>query len=172
VGAFLENLIEFLRDLPPWRQTLMTFILSMPPVLDRAAIPAAYAVGLPWPAALPAAIAGNMLPVPFLLLFVRKVFAWLRRYIKPLGRWTERLEAHAEKKGVKIRRYQFIGLILFVGIPLPIPGTGAWTGALIAVVMNMRPKHAIIAIFCGSIMAMVLLVALTYGLFEGVFGGA
>jgi uncharacterized membrane protein len=148
----------------------MAFILSMPPVLDRAAIPAAYAVGLPWPVALPVAIAGNMFPVPFLLLFVRKVFTWLRKHIKPLGRFTEKLEAHAAKKSDSIRKYQFFGLILFVGVPLPIPGTGAWTGALIAVVMSMRLKHAVWAILCGSVMAMVILVALTYGLFDGLFG--
>jgi uncharacterized membrane protein len=166
----MDNLAEFLRGLSPWQQALMTFILSMPPVLDRAAIPAAYAAGLAWTAALPAAVAGNMFPVPFLLLFINKVFAWLRRHIKPLGRFTEMLERHAEKKAVTVRRFQFFGLILFVGIPLPLPGTGAWTGALIAVVMGMRLKHAIWAIFFGSVAAMLILTVLAYGLFDGLFG--
>jgi uncharacterized membrane protein len=155
--------------LEPWQQALMTFLLSIPPVLDRAAIPAAYAAGLPWPVALPVSIMGNMLPVPFLLLFIKKVFAWLRKHT-PFGKLTDTLEAHAEKKRGRIRKYQFFGLILFVGIPLPIPGTGAWTGALIAAGMNMRLKHAFWAILIGSVMAMLILVILTYGLFEGLFG--
>lgn len=170
MGAFIESLTDFIRSLEPWQQALMTFILSMPPVLDRFAVPIAYASELPWPIALPVSVAGNMLPVPFLLLFVRKVFAWLRKYIKPLGRFTEALERHAEKKAATVRRFQFFGLVLFVGIPLPVPGTGAWTGALIAVVINMRLKHAFWAILCGSVAAMLILTVLTYGLFDGLFG--
>ncbi|MCL2002925.1 MAG: small multi-drug export protein [Oscillospiraceae bacterium] len=171
MGAFTDNLTEFIRGLEPWQQALMTFLLSIPPVLDRAAIPAAYASGLPWPVALPVSIAGNMLPVPFLLLFVKRVFAWLRKHT-PFGRLADRFEAHAEKKSGTVRKYQFFGLMLFVGIPLPIPGTGAWTGALIAAGMNMRLKYAVWAIFCGSVMAMLLLTVLTYGLLDGLLGRA
>jgi uncharacterized membrane protein len=166
----MENIVEFVRSLSPWQQALMTFLLSIPPVLDRAAIPAAYAAGLAWPIALPVSIAGNIFPVPFLLKFIKTVFTWLRKHIKPLGRFTEMLERHAERKAVMVRRFQFLGLIFFVGLPLPLPGTGAWTGALIAVVVGMRLKHALWAIICGSVIAMLILTVLSYGLFDGLFG--
>ena len=163
MDAFLSNLSEFIRDLGPMTQAVMTFLLSTLPVLDRAAIPIAYASGLPWTIALPVSIAGNMLPVPFLLLFVKKVFELIRKYT-PLGALTDKLEAHAEKKADTVRKFKFFGLMFFVAIPLPIPGTGAWTGALIAAVMNMRMKHAVLSIFAGALIAGLILTILTYGL--------
>jgi uncharacterized membrane protein len=161
-----EALEIFIESLNIWQQALAVFLLSVFPVLDRAAIPAAYAVGLPWQVALPVMIAGNVTPIPFLLLFIKKVFAFLRKY-RPFGRWIKKLEDHAEKKSDKVRKFQFFGLTLFVAIPIPLPGTGAWTGALIAVMMGTRLKHALFAIALGSVILGAVMAVLTYGLFDG-----
>jgi uncharacterized membrane protein len=161
-----ETIETFIESMVVWQQALMVFVISMFPVLDRAAIPAAYAVGLPWQVALPVMIAGNVAPIPFLLLFIRKIFAFLRRY-SPFGRWIEKLEGHAERKSDKVRKFQFLGLTLFVAIPLPLPGTGGWTAALIAVMMGTRFKHALLAIFIGSVILGLVMTILTYGLFDG-----
>jgi uncharacterized membrane protein len=162
IEAFIEGLVL-------WQQALMVFTISLFPVLDRGAIPVAYAVGLPWQTALPVMIAGNIAPIPFLLLFIRKIFAFLRRF-KPFGKIIEKLENHAEGKSDKVRKFQFFGLTLFVAIPLPLPGTGGWTAALIAVMMGTRVKHALLAIALGSVVLGAVMTVLTYGLFDGMLG--
>ena len=102
-----------------------------------------------------------MLPVPFLILFTRRIFAWVRVHIPKLGRWVDKLEQKAWSKSDKVVRYQTWGLLLFVAIPLP--GTGAWTGALIAAVMDLRLKNAIPAITLGVLIAGGIISLLTYG---------
>jgi uncharacterized membrane protein len=161
-----ETIETYIEGLGIWTQALMIFALALFPVLDRFAIPAAYAVGLPWQVALPVMVAGNIMPIPFLLLFIRKVFAFLRRF-NPFGRWIEKLERHAGEKSDKVRRFQFFGLTLFVAVPIPLPGTGGWTAALIAVVMGTRFKHALLAISIGSVILGLIMTVLTYGLFDG-----
>ena len=142
---------------------LMTFVLSMLPVLElRGAIPVAVAHGLDFWIALPVAIAGNLLPVPFIILFARKVFALLRRISKKLDAVVTKLEARAHRKSDVVLRYAFWGLVILVAIPLP--GTGAWTGALIASLLDMRMKYSLPAILAGICMAGVIMCCASYGM--------
>lgn len=141
---------------------LLTFLISLLPVVElRAGLPAGVAMGLPIPAAFLAALVGNMLPVPFVILFARSLFKWIRAHIPALGKFVTKLESHARAKSREIRKYEAWGLLLFVAIPLP--GTGAWTGALIASALNMRLKRAVPVIFLGVVIAGVIITALTWG---------
>lgn len=141
---------------------LMTAFISMVPVLElRGAIPAGVAAGLTVKEALSVAIIGNMLPVPIIILFVRKVFDWMRVKSEKLDRLVCRFEAKAAKQSVVIDKYEWWGLVILVAIPLP--GTGAWTGALVAAMLNMRLRRAVPAIFIGVIIAGIIVSYLTYG---------
>ena len=146
---------------------LATFIISMIPVIElRGAIPIGVGLGLSHVEALGISRIGNMRPVPFIILFIRPIFRWMTKKSEKLGRLAERLQAKAEGKWDRIHRFQFFALTLFVAIPLP--GTGAWTGALIAAVMNMRLRNALPSILLGVMLAGVLVTGLTYG-FTSVF---
>lgn len=142
---------------------LVTFIISMLPVVElRLAIPVGVSMGLPvWQAAV-ISIVGNMLPAPFIIAFIRKVMDWLR------GRaaWMQRFVLWLEKKGTgpraeRVRRYEFWGLMILVAIPLP--GTGAWTGALIAALMDIRMRRAIPPILLGVLIAALIVSLATAG---------
>lgn len=126
----------------------------MVPVIElRGAIPIALAKDIePWVAFM-LAVFGNMLPVPFILVFVRSVFNWMKKYEK-LGRIVTKLEARAESKSESVRKYELVGLCILVAIPLP--GTGAWTGALVAALMKMRIRRALPTIFVGVVIAGVI----------------
>lgn len=142
----------------------LTLLMAMVPVVElRGAIPMGIGLGLHPAACYLAAVVGNMLPVPFIILFVRKVFAWLR-HISP---WFEEkvswLETRAEKKAGLIYKYELLGLMILVAIPLP--GTGAWTGALIAALLNIRLKVAFPVILLGVLIAGVLVTGISCGLF-------
>jgi len=142
----------------------LTLLMAMVPVLElRGAIPVGIGFGLHPAASFLAAVVGNILPVPIIILFVRKVFAWLRR-ISP---WFEGkvtwLESRAEKKAELIYKYELLGLLILVAIPLP--GTGAWTGALIAALLNIRLKMAFPVIALGVLVAGVLVTGISCGLF-------
>lgn len=146
---------------------LATFIISMIPVIElRGAIPIGVSLGLSHVEAMGVSIIGNMLPVPFIILFIRPIFRWMTRKSGRLARLAEKLEAKAEGKWDKIHRYQFFALTIFVAIPLP--GTGAWSGALIAAVMNMRLRNALPSILLGVLIAGVLVTGITYG-FTSIF---
>lgn len=140
---------------------LVTFLLAMTPIVElRGAIPYGAAAGLPLWAAYWLAAAGNMLPVPVIMLLVRRVFARLRR-----GAWwgprIEALERRAHLKGRVVRRYRLAGLAILVAIPLP--GTGAWTGALVASVLDIRMRAAIPAIALGVLIAGAITALVTGG---------
>ena len=138
-----------------------TFFMAMVPVIElRGALPVGVAGGLPVWAATVIAILGNMVPIPFILLLLRRVFAWLRSFPK-LGALIDRLEQRAHLKGKTVKKYRTIGLIILVGIPLP--GTGAWTGALVADVLDIRMKTALPAIFAGVCIAGVIVALVTAG---------
>ena len=140
---------------------LMTFLVSMVPVLElRGAIPLGVAGGLTPLAAMCIAIAGNMVPVPFIILFIRQIFRWLRNKGK-IGAVVQKLEKRAAQKSAIVKKYAGIGLCVLVAIPLP--GTGAWTGALVAALMNMRLKRALPWVFLGVIIAGFIITCLTYG---------
>ena len=133
----------------------------MVPVLElRGAIPLGVAAGMPPIAALLVAVIGNMVPVPFIILFIRRIFQWVRGKGK-IGALVEKLERRAEQKSDVVKKYAGIGLVLLVAIPLP--GTGAWTGALVAALMNMRLKRALPDVFLGVVIAGFLITCLTYG---------
>lgn len=155
-------------DLQLWLNTtqtgefLFTALVSMLPVVElRGGIPFGVAAGLALPLATLAAIIGNMLPIPFLILFTRRVLQWLRRRVPRLERLVSRLEQRAEDKKELVLRYKFWGLLILVAIPLP--GTGAWTGALVAAVMDLRLKSALPAIFGGVVIAAVIVAVVTLG---------
>ena len=141
---------------------LLTMLISMAPVAElRVGIPAGVAMGLPIPTALLAGIIGNMIPVPFVILFIRRIFKWVRVHIPRLGSMVDRLEKRAYAKSENIVKYEAWGLLLFVAIP--IPGTGAWTGSLIAALVDLRLKNAVPVIFIGVLIAGSIITALTYG---------
>ncbi len=137
-----------------WGKTIVTFILSMSPILElRGSIAYGMGAGLDERFVFIIAIIGNMLPVPFIILFIRKVFEWMRHHMKWLGGLVERLEAKGNdpKNQEKIKKYGFWGLFMFVAIPLP--GTGAWTASLVAAMLGMRLKNAVPAICLGVVCA-------------------
>ncbi len=139
-----------------------TMLISMLPVVElRGGLPAGVAMGLPLGEAFLAAYLGNLLPVPFIILFARSILKWIRTHIPKLGGWADRLEQKAWSKSDRIVQYQTWGLLLFVAIPLP--GTGAWTGALIAALLNLRLKNAVPAIMLGVLLAGIIISLLTYG---------
>lgn len=140
---------------------MMTFTMAMVPVLElRGAIPMGIAAGLPPAAACVTAILGNLLPVPLIMLLARRVMDWLRgtAFFGPRIRWLER---RAHLKGSIVRKYRLMGLVILVAIPLP--GTGAWTGALVASVLDIRMRNAVPAIFLGLVIAGMLITFLTMG---------
>lgn len=131
---------------------ITTFMISMLPVVElRGGIPYGLEMGLEYPLALAAAVAGNLFPVPFIILFIKNVFEFLRRRSKKLDALTTRLENKAHLKGRIVTKYGPIGLCILVAIPLP--GTGAWTGALVASLMGMRLRRALPSIVAGVLIA-------------------
>lgn len=148
---------------------LMTLLISMVPVIElRGAIPIATANGLDPQAAILTSIVGNLIPVPFIILFIRRFLLWLRQKGGRWGRLAERLETRAAEKSDVVQRYAFWGLALFVAIPLP--GTGAWTGALIAAMLQMRMKQALPSIALGVAAAGLIVAFVTYGVGALIFG--
>ena len=142
---------------------ITTLLMAMVPVIElRGAIPYGVAVaGLEiWQAALIAVI-GNLLPIPFLVVFTRDVFAWMRKKSERLDRIVVRMETKADKNKDVVLRYQFWGLMILVAIPLP--GTGAWTGALVAALMDLQLKRAMPAIALGVVIAAIIVTWITYG---------
>lgn len=141
---------------------LITFFMAMVPVVElRGAIPAGVGLGLSIPEAFILAVIGNLVPIPVLILFTRRVFAWLRTKSAWLDSFVGKLEDKAEKNKEVVLKYEFWGLVLLVAIPLP--GTGAWTGALVAAMMNMQLKRAMPAIILGVVIAGIIVTSITYG---------
>lgn len=141
---------------------LMTFLISTVPVLElRGAIPYGTAHGLPlWASAL-AAVIGNIVPVPFLILFIRRIFIWLRQKNEWCDTLVKKIVRRGESKSALVRKYSLLGLFILVAIPLP--GTGAWTGSLVAVLLNIRLSRAFPTIAAGVAVAGVLVSLLTAG---------
>jgi len=160
----IDSIINSLTGtLPP---EAIVFIISMLPILElRAGLIAAYALDINILVAFPICVLGNILPVPFLLLFIRKIIVLLRRF-PALDKFAQKLQAMGDSRKKRVGRYTFIGLILFVGIPLP--GTGAWTGALAADALDMRFKRSFPAILIGIIMAGIIISLASYGLLDAI----
>ena len=141
---------------------VVAFIVSLLPILElRGGLFAAKLMGVDFFKAFIICFTGNVLPIPFILLFIRKIFAWMKK-IPKIEEIITKLEARSLRKADSVKKYRIIGLILFVGIPLP--GTGAWTGALIADLLDMRIKHSFPAIVFGVLIAGLIISALSYGL--------
>ena len=141
---------------------LWIVLVSMVPMIElRASIPMGCGMGLPAWQVFIAAVLGNMLPVPFIVLFIRSVFEFLRKHWAKLNGLIDRIEAKALKKSDRVRQFEILGLMLFVAIPLP--GTGAWTGSLIAALLDIRLKRSIPTIFLGVLIAGAIVTAISYG---------
>ncbi len=146
----------------PMKDILLTFLVAMVPVEElRGAIPFGVVRGLNLWTAIIASVLGNLVPVPFIILFIRRIFAWMRAHMPKLDGLVTRMEKKAEKNRAAVEKYAFWGLAILVAIPLP--GTGAWTGALVAAMMEMRLKRAFPAIVIGVVIAGVIVSIVTYG---------
>ena len=144
------------------KDILLTFLVAMVPVVElRGAIPFGVVRGLNLWTAIIASMLGNLIPVPFIILFIRKIFAWMRAHMPKLDGLVIRMEKKAEKNRAAVEKYAFWGLVILVAIPLP--GTGAWTGALVAAMMEIRLKRAFPAIAIGVAIAGVIVSVITYG---------
>lgn len=147
-------------------KVLTVFLLSMVPLLElRGAIVAGSIAGLPWYVSYVVSVVGNILPVPIILLFVRQVFSFMKKRGGRLERAACWFESKGTSKSDKVTKYATFGLFLFVAIPLP--GTGAWMGSLIAALMNMRFKHSIISVFLGVLTAGLIMSLACYGIISG-----
>ena len=142
---------------------LCVFFCSMLPIIElRGAIPLGFAFGLPWWQSYLLSVVGNLLPVPFILLFINIVIKWMAKSkVKFFNKITNFLLAKVEKKRDRIEKYSFWGLCLFVAIPLPV--TGAWTGALVAAVIGMKPWKAFLSALLGVLIAGVVVTFIVYG---------
>ncbi|MDD6022280.1 MAG: COG2426 family protein [Acutalibacteraceae bacterium] len=144
-------------------EEIIVFIISMLPVLElRGGLIAAKLMELPFRKAFLICYAGNMLPIPFILKFIRYIFNALKknRHIEKL---ITKLEIRSIRKGEKVKKYREWGLLFFVAVPLP--GTGGWTGALIADLLDIRMKKSLPIIALGVLIAGIIMSALSYGLF-------
>ena len=144
---------------------VMTMLVSMVPVVElRGGIPYGVAAGLPVWLAYIAAFIGNLIPVPFILMYIRQIFKWIRKHMPKLNSLIDKLEKKAHLKGATMLKYQYLGLAIFVAIPLP--GTGAWTGTLGASFLNMGFKSTVVAVSLGVVLAGIIMALLSTGVFS------
>ena len=156
VQWFTDNLSQHIS------RELIIFIISMIPILElRGGLLTACLLKVSGSETMRICIIGNIIPIPFILLFIRQIFKVLKK-TKLFHGLIVKMEDRAMGKSDQIKRYEFFGLLLFVGIPLP--GTGAWTGSLIASLLEVDIKKSSIAIFCGLIMATVIMYVVSYGI--------
>ena len=162
VESIIDTIMTFLRDKVP--DELTVFLISLMPILEiRGGMIAARLLEMDFLKAFAICYVGNMLPIPFIILFIRKIFEFLRRF-KFFERIIVKLEKKTEKNKDKVMRYEAWGLLLFVAIPLP--GTGGWTGALMAALLDIRIKRSLPIIAIGVLIAGFIMSGLTYGLFQ------
>ncbi len=154
----LNSIVDFLYN--KVTPEFIIFIISMIPVLElRGGMIAASLLGVNWKIAMIICILGNIIPVPFILLFVKKIFEVLKK--TRFSKFIYKFEEKADNKSKDILKYKKLGLFLFVAIP--IPGTGAWTGSMIAALLGFKMKNAIVSIFLGVIGAAIIMSILSYG---------
>ena len=144
---------------------IIVFIVSLLPILElRGGIIAGYALGMEWLPTFIIAFIGNILPVPFILLFIEFIFRQLKK--TPLRKIVNWCEQKAMSKSDSIQKYAYWGIFIFVAIPLP--GTGAWTGSLIAALLKMDPKKAFPFIALGVLVAGIIVSILSFGLLNAI----
>lgn len=153
-------------NLLDWLQTtnigefVFTLLVSVIPVAElRVGVPFGVGLGLPYWEAFLAAVIGNILPIPFIIVYIRRVLEWLRAHLPRLDGMVDALERKAHLKGRKVSKYKYLGLMLFVAIPLP--GTGAWTGALAAAFLDMPLRRAMPSVVAGVLLAGLIMTGLT-----------
>lgn len=149
-------------------KNVIVFIISMIPLLElRGSILAAGFMHTTFLPTYIAAVLGNMLPIPFILLFIEKIFNWLKksRHFHKIPEWIEK---KAMSKSAQIEKYGYLGLFLFVAIPLP--GTGAWTGSLLSVLLGLKPKKSFLFILLGVMTAGLIMSLLSFGIIKQIIG--
>ena len=155
----IDSIIEAFKGIPP---ELVVFLISLMPILElRGGLVAAALLGVEWYIAFPICVVGNLLPIRVILLFIKQIFKFLRK-VPGFRTIIPKLEEKAGKKGSVINRGRFIGLFSFVAIPLP--GTGAWMGALAATLLDIRMKRSLPIIFIGVITAGIIMLLVAYAL--------
>lgn len=146
---------------------LVMFIISLMPILElRGGLIAAALMDAPMVPSFLVCFLGNIIPIPFILWFITKIFDFLKKRGKTLGKIALKIEKKADSKKEQIERLKYLGLVLFVGIPLP--GTGAWTGCLIAALLGMDKKKSCLAAILGVVMAGVIMLVFSYGILGGI----
>lgn len=160
VDSLVEQIVTFLGDkLSP---EMISFLVSVMPVLElRGGLFAAKLMDVEFIKAFAICFIGNMLPIPFILLFIRKIFNLLKKN-KKVEQLILKFEARSIRKADKVIKYRLWGLFILVAIPLP--GTGAWTGALVADLLDIRIKHSLPVIAAGVLVAGIIISCLSYGL--------
>jgi len=166
VEKIVEGIVTLFSGLQgiPFGKELIVFLISLMPILElRGGLLAASLLGLPPLRSYFITVIGNIIPVPFILWFINAILDWMRnsKHLSKVAKWLDG-KVHKHKK--QIETYGFWGMVLFVGIPLP--GTGAWTGCLIAAVLNMDRKKAFLAAMIGIIMASVIMMLISFGLLK------
>ena len=170
VETIVETLLELLGGLGglPFGKQLMVFIISLMPILElRGGLIAAALLGLKPVESYIISIIGNIIPVPFILWFINRILDWMRKG-KRLSKVAKWLDKKVDKHKGQIEKFGFWGLVLFVGIPLP--GTGAWTGCLIAAVLEMDRKKSFIAAMIGIFIASIIMMLLSFGVLRNIVG--
>ncbi len=167
----VENIVSFITNILSGSMSaeVVCFIISLFPVLELrggllAASPAF--LDVPMARALPLCIIGNLLPIPFVLLLIERIIAWMEHF-KPTAGAANWLKSKAEKNKDQIVKYGFLGLVLFIGVPLP--GTGAWTGSLVAALLHMPFRKAMAACVLGVLMAAAIMCFVSYGILGTLF---
>lgn len=159
----MESLVNFFINIfGGLNKDIIIFIISLMPILElRGGMLAATLLKIPYIKALVICVIGNILPIPFVLLFLEKVLEIFEKWkvTRKVVRWLER---KAQSKRTQIDKYGYLGLILFVGIPLP--GTGAWTGSLVAIMLGLDKKKSFICIMVGVVLASIIMSILSYGI--------
>ena len=162
----MDSLVQwFTQNLSPYiSEQAVIFIISLLPILE---LRGASLLKVPYLQALPICVIGNLLPIPFILLFIKQIFKWLKKtkVFRPMVEW---LENKAMKRSDNIKKGEFWGLVAFVGIPLP--GTGAWTGALIASLLGIEVRKSSKAILLGIAIAAVIMSVVSYGVLGNILG--
>ncbi len=142
-------------------KNIIIFIISLMPILElRGGLIAASLLNLSFYSSFIICFFGNLLPIPFILLFIEKILNWFKRFPK-VRKTINKLEMKSMAKSEKIQRFKYMGLFIFVAVPLP--GTGAWTGALIAILLGLDKKKSFIAIIFGVLVAGIIMSILSYG---------
>ena len=145
---------------------LIIFIISLMPILElRGGLIAATLLGLSGLKSFLICFIGNIIPIPFILWLITPIFNWLKK-TKLFSGIVNKLESKAMRKKEQIEKLQYLGLMLFVGIPLP--GTGAWTGCLIAAMLGMNKKKAMLYAVLGVVMAGIIMMGLSYGILDNI----